>query len=271
MDHGVDFSNKHFIAWAIGIPTLHLCATLGLRVAGLFPERSKKGCRGSDIVAFSIVASLLVTYVTIAGTVGFFNLGNVVDNANNLFVDKFYAQSYYVENFLVYPMFSYQVWNLVCCLILADFRTPDAIGHHIVTGCLGYFGIAPFAQYYALFYFGVAEVSSIPLTLLDIFKFLPDVARKYPALQNSVKATFAVTFFIVRIFVWPFVSYELFFGCVDLFQKGTAHSNFVVGFFLFANMFLTFLQFYWGVLISRKALGGGKSKSKRSQSDKKSA
>lgn len=256
MNHGVDLNNPHFLGWAVGIPVAHAACTLAFRVAGVFPERSKKGCRGSDIVAFALVASLLVTYVTITGTLGFFNLFDVLDTVE-VFTDKFYAQSSYVENYLVYPMLCYQVWNLTMCLILAEFRTPDAIGHHIVTGCLAYFGFAPYAQYYALFYFGVAEASSIPLNLLDIFKFLPHLSEKYPAVQNAVKTAFALAFFAIRIVVWPFISYELFFGCIELFKNGTAHSTFVVGFFLFANLFLTFLQFYWGFLIGRKALGYG--------------
>ena len=236
---------------------------------GAFPELTRKGCRGSDIISFALVASMLICYVTVAGFLGFFNLYGVIDN-EEIFTDKFYAQSYYVENYLVYPMLIYRIWNLTVCLVLAEFRSPDAIGHHIVTGCLAYFGLAPYAQYYALFYFGVAELSSIPLSLMDMLKHLPDLAAKYPAAQNAAKGSFAVAFFIIRIFWWPFVSYELFLGCVDLFRTQKAHSSFVAGFFLFANMFLTFLQFYWGFLIGRKVFsGGGRNQGKKRDAMKK--
>jgi hypothetical protein len=237
----------------------------------MFPERSRGGCRGSDIAAFELVASLFVSYVTVTGTLGFFNLFGVVDNTE-IFADQFYARSTYVEDYLVYPMLCYQLWNSVCCLLLADFRTIDAILHHVVTGCLAYFGLAPFAQCYALFYFGMAESSTIPLNAMNVFKILPGLAKKYPDVQNVVKISFSLSFFLVRIIVWPFVSYRGFFGCMDLLSRGTAHSTFVVGFFLFANIFLTFLQFYWGYLIGRKALihflGGNKGSKKIERGEK---
>lgn len=256
MDHGLDWSNRHLQMWAVGLPAMHILCTAIFRAMNVFPEVSKKGSRGSDIVAFALVACILVTYVTIAGILGWWNLFDVLDTTN-IYENKFYGRSTYVENHLVYPMVCYQIWNLTTSLILTEFRTPDAIGHHVVTATLAYFGFAPYAQYYALFYFGVAEASSIPLNLLDVFKYLPHLTDQYPAVQGAVKASFGISFFIIRMFYWPVLSYELFFGCLELFQSGKAHSTFVVGFFLGANLFLTFLQFYWGFLIARKALGLG--------------
>jgi hypothetical protein len=125
---------------------------------------------------------------------------------------------------------------------------------------LANFGYGPFAQYYALFYFGIAEASSIPLTLLDSFKYVPVLAKNYPSLNTACKAIFAASFFIIRIFIWPFVSYGLFNNCVDVLLNGKAHSTFVVCFFLFANIFLTGLQFYWASLMIRKVFSSDKNK-----------
>merc|ERR1712000_271943 len=127
------------------------------------------------------------------------------------------------------------------------------IGHGIVTALLSYFGLYPYAQYYALFFFGIAEVTSIPLNVIDVFKYLPHFSARYPGVYSVAKYLFVSGFFLIRIIVWPFFSYELWFGCQDLLLTNTAHSNFVVIFFLGANLFLTGLQFYWGYLIIRKA------------------
>lgn len=261
MDHGLDFSNPVLTAWTVGIPLFHLVVVLSFRFLGVLPNRAKKGCRESDIVAFCLVAAVVVTFCAAIGCIGIYDVFDVIDN-KNIFVDKFYSESTFVTNYLVIPMLVYQIWNLTVTIILSDLRTPDAIGHHIVTGLLAYFGLWPYGQYYALFYFGVAELTSIPLNLVDIFKYLPQLAETYPTVNSFAKGSFIIGFFVIRIIIWPVVSYELFFGCLDLIMNKTAHSNFVVGFFLFANTFLTFLQFYWGFLIAKKLLKMSKSKKK---------
>jgi hypothetical protein len=226
-------------AFIFGVPLSHAFLTFGFRVANICPDLSKKGSRGSDILAFSIVAAVCVAYLFIAGLIGFFGLSPMVDNLEGINADRLYGTSSYVTEYIVFPMLCYQIWNFCVCVFFKDFRTPDAIGHHIVTGMLANFGYDPFGQYYALFYFGIAEVSSIPLTLMDGFKFVPALARNYPAVNNACKVSFALSFFLVRIFIWPFVSYGLFNRCMDVLMSGEAHSNFVVCYFLFANIFLT--------------------------------
>lgn len=238
-----------------GLPLCHVILTVVFRICNVCPDLSKKGSRGSDILAFAIMASLCVSYFAVVGFIGYFELSPLMDNRAGIERDRFYATSSYVIEFIVFPMLCYQIWNFVVCICIKDFRTPDALGHHVVTGLLAYFGHDPFAQYYALFYFGIAEVSSIPLALLDGFKFVPALARDYPAMNSACKGAFVVSFFIVRVFIWPFVSYGLFNNCLDILSSGKAHSTFVVCFFLFANLFLTGLQFYWGYLLFLKVLG----------------
>jgi hypothetical protein len=250
-------------AFLYGVPICHVALTLLFRALKICPDLSKKGSRGSDILAFSIVASLCVAYFSIVGFIGYFGLSPLVDNLDGINENRLYATSTYVVDYIVFPMLCYQTWNFFVCSYFKDFRTPDALGHHIVTGMLAYFGYDPFAQYYALFYFGIAEVSSIPLTLMDGFKFVPALARDYPSMNAACKYTFVLSFFIVRIFIWPFVSYGLFFNCVDVLMSGEAHSTFVVCYFLFANLFLTGLQFYWAILMIMKIMGSGKKSKKQ--------
>lgn len=261
MDHGLDWTNQHLRAWAIGVPALHIILVLSFRVLGCWPGLTRKKCRGSDIIAFEVVSGLCVVYFAVAGIAGFFNINGVIDNTD-IFIHKFSLRSTYVENNIVFPMLCYQVWNVFVCITHNELRTFDGIAHHVVTICLAYFGVYPFAQYYALFYFGVGELTTIPLNVVEVFKFLPDLAKEYPSFAEFSKNAFGWSFLAIRLMWWPLVSYDLWMGCSDLIQSKKAHSNFVVGFFMFANMFLTGLQFYWGYLIIKKKLSPGKNSSK---------
>ena len=242
------------ICWCTFVPLLHITLVSVFRLLDFLPQLSRKGCRSSDIVALEIVSSVCVVWVAVAGTLGFFNFFEVVDNLDIYTTGKFYSRSIFVEENLVIPMLSYQLWNLVACILHNEYRDVATIGHHVVTAGLAYCGFAPYAQYYALFYFGVAEVTTIPLNIMTIFKHVPQLSANYPNVYTNSRNVFVVGYFIVRIFWWPVVSYELFFGCMDLLNNNLAHSNIVVWYFLFANLFLTGLQFFWAYLIVRKAL-----------------
>jgi hypothetical protein len=41
-----------------------------------------------------------------------------------------------------------------------------------------------YMQYYCIFFFGVPEISSVPLTLVDLFKQIPTLRARYPMLNE---------------------------------------------------------------------------------------
>jgi hypothetical protein len=200
---------------------------------------------GSDIMAFEIVAGICVTYLGIVGTLGLFHLYSEFD-MTELEANKFYGRAQFVEDHLIMPMISYQGWNVLLCFFNADLRDPAMIGHHLATFSLAYFGLNPYVHYYALFFFGFAEITNIPLTMVDIFKYFPDLKEKFPTLNELCRVSFALSFIVLRLIVWPYVSYTFWVGSINLLQSGEAHSSFVVFVFLAANIFLTGLQFFWG-------------------------
>ncbi len=40
------------------------------------------------------------------------------------------------------------------------------------------FAVTSYVHYYAIFFLGISEVSSVPLVFVDVFKFFPDVAAR---------------------------------------------------------------------------------------------
>ena len=246
LDHGIDINSPYFVAWFIGVPAVFIGLVLLFRGLDLWNFKTRRGSRASDIMAFEIVAGLCVLYLAVAGVIGSFGLfGFPNEYARLRDLDKFYARSTFVEDHLVYPMISYQGWNLLISFFNNDLNDPAMIMHHLITGSLGYFGLYPYLHFNGLFYFGIAELTNVPLTIVDIFKYFPDLAKRFSWLNELCRYSFAISFFILRIIVWPYVSYEFWVGSVNLLQSGKAHSTFVVAFFLLANLFLTGLQFFW--------------------------
>jgi hypothetical protein len=196
-------------------------------------------------MAFEIVAGLCVTYLGIIGTLAIFHLNPDFD-MEEIEKDKLYGRAQFVEDHLIMPMLSYQGWNVLLCFFNADLRDPAMIGHHLATFSLAYFGLNPYVHYYGLFFFGFAELTNVPLTMVDIFKYFPDLKEKMPIVNEICRVSFAISFIIVRLLIWPYISYQFWLGSLELLNNQTAHSVFVVLVFLGANIFLTGLQFFWG-------------------------
>jgi hypothetical protein len=264
---GVDLSCPVLIFWSIFIPSIHLLALLSFRYLNYFPQLTRKGSRSSDIISIEITSTFCVIWFSIVGSIGYLNLFGYTDGNDLYEAGKFYGDSQFVRLNLITPMLVYQLWNLTACVIHNEYRDLPSLGHHIVTAGLAYCGFNPFAQYYALFYFGIAELTTIPLNFVNTFKNVPQLVQSYPTFYQQCRTVFAVSFLLIRTIWWPIVSYGLFVACVDLIRSETAHSVTVVCYFLFSNLFLTSLQFYWGYLIIVNVLKGGKEKDQKNKND----
>ena len=55
MDHGIDLSNKYFLAWTIGVPVSYFFFVITFRGLGLWKEPTRRGSRASDIMVFSYI------------------------------------------------------------------------------------------------------------------------------------------------------------------------------------------------------------------------
>ena len=113
-------------------------------------------------------------------------------------------------------------------------------------------------HYYGFFFFGVVQISSVPLALADVAELLG-----YPKLLAACRALFAISFLIVRTGMWPLVSLKFWGDTITTFRAG-GRSLGPLTIFLCANIFLTSLQFLWTGQIVRAlrdvVTGGGKVK-----------
>jgi len=165
---------------------------------------------------------------------------------------------------LVIVMLAFQIWDLFVTAAMAlsnEVKNQmQHIVHHASTVLLVSLALLNgqhgFMMYYGAFFFGVSEISSLPLAVMDLFKYSPELQEAYPNVNEAVKVSFGVLFLIIRCIYWPYVSVD--FWKTTLVSSAPLWLQLIWYFF---NIALTLLQFYWGSLVVRgiaKILKGDK-------------
>ena len=149
-------------------------------------------------------------------------------------------------------MCGYQIWNLFACIVCAPFRNAAFLGHHTMTAVLSYLVCHPYGTYYVLFFLGVAELTNIPLGIVDIQRRFPSLVP-IQVVRDLANAVFVFGFFALRIFVWMYVSAAFWVDTVELISSGASHDTRVSIFFLAGNAFMCFLQLFWAKKIGKFA------------------
>eukprot|EP00930_Biecheleria_cincta_P070696 TRINITY_DN58307_c0_g1_i1.p1 TRINITY_DN58307_c0_g1~~TRINITY_DN58307_c0_g1_i1.p1 ORF type:complete len:284 (+),score=36.67 TRINITY_DN58307_c0_g1_i1:32-883(+) len=136
--------------------------------------------------------------------------------------------------------------------------------HHLLLSVLAYHAMrCHFVQYYYFFYVGLAEFSSVPLTLMNLLRCLGQdpKAPAAPKLFAVMRCSFAVLFLHIRVVMWLLVNRQFYsdmfillwppMAAEDLLQRHPAVGKTAVWCWLLANVFLTMLQLIWAAKVIR--------------------
>jgi hypothetical protein len=85
-------------------------------------------------------------------------------------------------------------------------------------------------------------------------------AKLFPTVMKVTGVVFALLFILIRIIIWPIVSYSFWLDSLAILKHPQAHSPVSVYTFLISNVGLTILQFLWlaEIISSAIALFSGK-------------
>lgn len=181
-------------------------------------------------------------------------------------------------------------WDLPCGIFTPALNDTAMLLHHIGmllvawTALGGLSDGVPILGHYAPFFFGVIEVSSFPLILVDLFHpkhkpwhaYLTNQAPSWMAgLNDGCRIFFALSFLVLRAAYFPYVCYRL--VIPDLLElrrlpmdqrQGVTNLplNTMV---VFCSLFSA-LQMHWGFLIVRQIVKLVTKKSAKDDSDKQS-
>lgn len=168
-------------------------------------------------------------------------------------------------------------WDIPTSLLTRELRNPAMLLHHVVmfftaATALGFLSKGrPLMAYYAPFYFGAIELSSLPLLVVDLFHpkhkdwqawlTAPTAPKWLSGVNEVARVAFAVLFLLVRVCWFPYVSVLGVLRDVTQVNGGSAMPG--LYFMAACNVFFSALQIYWGSLVIAqiiKLFQGGKDK-----------
>mmetsp|Transcript_28890 Transcript_28890/g.61001 ORF Transcript_28890/g.61001 Transcript_28890/m.61001 type:complete len:284 (-) Transcript_28890:229-1080(-) len=162
----------------------------------------------------------------------------------------------------------YQIWALPIGLLFVG-EAKEMLLHHVAV--IGVASVSAFLRcgfrYYVPYFYGVIEISSVPLSVMNQFKNNKHWIKAYPELFGMVKMAFALSFLLVRVVLWtPF--YWSFFANASmlLYSSENATTIVILALFNLSSLVLTFLQYYWATKVISavmNAVRGGERKEKK--------
>ncbi|KAL3932691.1 MAG: hypothetical protein SGBAC_010734 [Bacillariaceae sp.] len=263
---------KGFLAAAtdpLVVQTGMICLGMHLLLYGVFAYMLPDGPwkKMPSHTAHQALALPLMTYISLKGClIWYFQAEpeSSEDRINGL-VTGGVQLAQVVFGFLLY-------WDIPVGLATPALRDTLMLVHHI--GMLFVAGVAigdlcqsqePRGSYYAPFFLGVIESSSIPLCYVDVFhpkhkhwySFMQEEVKKKSVIGNALNSInevarilFAVLFLVFRFVYFPYVAFSI---CLpDFYKAANSESDpALYGIFISCLLF-TGLQMYWGLLIIRQ-------------------
>lgn len=135
---------------------------------------------------------------------------------------------------------------------MAILRNDGAISviHHGFCAYLGALNAQGFGCYHMIYMGGVAEISTIILTVMDIFKNNPYLVEKYPTANLTIRQLFCAVFLLLRVVVWWVVLYKFFADIWVYLSEGTGEKYTLHCYVNIVSMvLLTFIQLIWARLV----------------------
>ena len=162
---------------------------------------------------------------------------------------------------------AFQLWAIPVGIFLVN-EHGAMLFHHvcvIVVGSMSAFFTNGF-PYFTPFFYGLIEISSVPLAAMNSFKGNPELAQRYPLANKLIRLVFAVSFLAVRFFMWmPNIVRYLHVAAMLGFTCRSSKCAVGCALSWWSAIGLTCLQLLWSYKIVQGIIGtliGGGSKSK---------
>lgn len=228
--------------------------------------------------AHTIVAFFLMVLVSYVGMIGYYFNTTTASSTVMSRVLTPLEQSKWLGA-IICGMFV--AWDVPTSLLIPKLRKPDVIVHHAVMAIVAFVGATTLPMRYVLYYFGVAELSSIPLLVYDQLSYNCEIVQKsqeqregkerddtatdndsalLERWRDRAKVVAPVAFALVRAFHFTKVTVMNFIpDALSVLPTITAvGTSRILKLLIFASVGFASLQLYWFSLIVRAMLGGGR-------------
>jgi len=232
----------------VGEPASEYCQHVG--------EDETLSCRRPDLVAYKVTSALCMAIMGLMGVANW-HFGNYHDEMKSA-DDRLFGFLPPAE-YQNAAAFVYQVWDFCVSLSIPEHLDPLFLVHHILAAFTAWFSLEyQLVSYYAVYFGGCSEFSSIFLVFADLDMFFPPApGSTYDVFIIVCKVLFTLTFSYYRVAGWWRVSWTLWSDVLYALSSGLAEkrrpgkSSFLYV-FLTLNVILGALQLYWWCLIVLK-------------------
>lgn len=241
--------NTHCVIWLISLPILYFFILSLCRKYNYCQNITLTNSSTDKLITHLYISFICVTYISISGIILYFKYSDLVFNKYIIF-----ERNELIENHILIPMLVYQFWNTVISLLHKDLYSIYFILHHVFVFILGIFILwIPLFQYIIIYFFGLNEITNVFLSLIEIKEY-DKRFEKYTQFNFIINIIFILLYFIFRIVIWIYANYQ--FILMNIIHKEILFSKYKIIIFILitGNIFLTFLQFYWGFLIYNKVV-----------------
>jgi TLC domain len=272
--HSIYQNSTHLLFGTLHIPTEEYCRDQ-------LKYKSNEKCGRPDLFAFQIVSGILFLIVGLLGLYGWYvsptassfsrtlNAPNGVNQKEDRSKDSAEVRLFghqKVAQWLTILNCSYQLWDFVVSLFIPEHRTVVMLTHHAAAAVVCLSGIYNFMMgYYAIFFLGLSEVSSIFLVSLDLSKYFQPSQEELsqPTMLTMYTSHFAGPLFVVsfvyfRVLLWWPISKQMFDDIRNVIRSGRADQlrpgrKYILYMWIALNLPMGILQLYFLSLIFKEA------------------
>jgi len=231
-------------------------------------------CDRRDLFAFQIVSLLNLSFLGLLGFYTFYISRHASKKLPHTTVGRFFGnynssvgggggqqavvvllpEADYINSVIVI----FQGWDFVASLFFEEHCTMIMMSHHTLAFICGYFCLVyEVNPYYAVYFGGVSEFSSIFLCISQLFQYYPPssfgISSTSPilhTLESFSQAMFVLTFFAFRIVGWAIYGYMFVKDGMNilrngLLQKFAPGSTWFLLYLMSMVPLLGALQLYW--------------------------
>lgn len=154
----------------------------------------------------------------------------------------------------------FQLWAIPVGMFLVNESTA-MLTHHFAVIFVA--SMSTFFQngfrYYTPFFYGLIELSSVPLAIMNTFKDNPDLVKRHPLAYTAIRIIFALSFLYIRIILFTPRMYAFLRDHWLLFSQ-SSHRPYQIFMSIVwvSSFFLLLLQWFWASLIVRGLLKAGR-------------
>jgi hypothetical protein len=222
------------------------------------PSAVVRSCTRPDLFAFQITAAIMQVFMAYHGLVYWHLYPRRHDKKTNTTPEQRLFGKIPVAERLNVGILVFQTWDFVFSLFIPEHASPVFLAHHILTGATAYASLQyQLVHYYALYFGGCCEISSIFLVVCDYNLYFP-VSAQHPAgwklFVGVCQVAFVLTFVGYRILGWWYYSIQLWSDVQQVPKKQrNSRSSSIVAPTRLLNAFLTMdlvlgaLQVHWFV------------------------